>query len=264
MKENTPVVLITGASRGIGRAIAVEAARMGCSCAINFARDEASAGETMRQCEAAQISEAQRFLLVQADVGKKEDREKLVKETVTSFGSIDVLINNAGVAPRKRGDMTEVSEESFRELLEVNLLGSFFLTQSVVNLWLNDRSPSRLKSGRIIVFMSSVSAEMISPNRSEYCVSKAGLAMVSQLWATRLATEDIKVYELRPGIIATDMTAGVKEKYDALIADGLVPQRRWGQPHDVSAAIRALLDGAFAFSTGQVIYIDGGLHMKGL
>jgi len=264
MKALTPVVLITGASRGIGRSIAVDVARMGYSGIINYARDDASANETLRLCMEAKVSDTQRFVVAQADIRKKEDRGNLVKVALDSFGHIDALINNAGVAPRRRVDMTEVSEESFEELMGINLIGPHFLTQLVVNHWLKARQPARLKSGYMVAFMSSVSAEMASPNRSEYCISKAGLAMVSQLWATRLAAEGIKVYELRPGIIATDMTAGVREKYENLIADGLVPQRRWGEPGDVSSVIHALLEGAFTFSTGQIFYVDGGLHMKGL
>jgi NAD(P)-dependent dehydrogenase (short-subunit alcohol dehydrogenase family) len=158
----------------------------------------------------------------------------------------------------------QTSEASFEELLRVNLQGPFFLTQAVANHWLASRYPSALTTGFKVLFVTSISADTASINRGEYCISKAGLAMTSQLWALRLADQGVQVLELRPGIMATDMTSGVKGKYDALIAEGLVPQRRWGTAEDVGRAVRAVLAGAFPFSTGDVIHLDGGFHIRRL
>jgi NAD(P)-dependent dehydrogenase (short-subunit alcohol dehydrogenase family) len=201
---------------------------------------------------------------IAADIGRREDRQHLVDETLAAFGRIDALVNNAGIAPRVRADITEASEESFEEVLRTNLQGPYFLTQRVARHWLEKRYPAALPGGFKIVYVTSISAATASVNRGDYCISKAGLAMASQLWAARLAAEGVQVLELRPGIMATDMTAGVKAKYDALIADGLVPQRRWGTPEDVGRAVRAILAGAFPFSTGEVIYLDGGFHIARL
>jgi NAD(P)-dependent dehydrogenase (short-subunit alcohol dehydrogenase family) len=187
-----------------------------------------------------------------------------VEETLDGLGRLDALVNNAGMAPRVRADITEASEESFDELIAVNLKGPYFLSQSVVRHWLGPRGESRLPGGYKLVFVSSTSATMASVNRGDYCISKAGLAMVTKLWATRLATEGVQVFELRPGIMDTDMTAGVRKKYDRRIAEGLVPQGRWGTAEDVGAAVRAVLAGSFPFSTGEVIHVDGGLHLERL
>jgi len=197
-------------------------------------------------------------------VGSADDRAFLVRQTLGSFGRIDALVNNAGIGPRIRADITETSVESFEEILRTNLEGPFFLTQSIVNYWLGQKPEALLKCGFAVIFNSSISAVAASVNRGEYCVSKAGLAMVSQLWALRLADRGIQVFELRPGIMATDMTAGVKDKYDKRMAEGLVPMRRWGEPEDVGLAVGSILTGGFPYSTGEVIYLDGGLHMRSL
>lgn len=293
--EDRRTVLVTGASRGLGRGIALELAAAGYNVAINYRSNRDAAEKTALECTrraggpgsssesrvyAAGIDNskgAPRFLPIQADVAIREDRERLVAETLTAFGSIHALINNAGMAPRVRADITEASEESFEELLRTNLQGPYFLTQAVVRHWLattGSAAPSAAgpnsavaapgAAPRSIVFITSISAATASISRGEYCVSKAGLAMAAQLWATRLAAEGIGVYEVRPGIMATDMTAGVRKKYDALIAEGLVPQRRWGTPEDVGRAVRALVDGDLAYSTGAVIYSDGGFHLSQL
>jgi NAD(P)-dependent dehydrogenase (short-subunit alcohol dehydrogenase family) len=189
----------------------------------------------------------------------------LVDETLATFGRIDALVNNAGIAPRVRADILDSAPESFEELIRTNLQGPHFLTQLVARLWLRGEQPAaRSQHGRKIVFVTSVSADTASVQRGDYCLSKAGLAMSAQLWAARLAEAGIQVVELRPGIMATDMTAGVKEKYDALLATGLVPQRRWGTPEDVGRAVRSILADDFPFSTGAVIPIDGGLHLRRL
>ncbi len=259
-----PVVLVTGASRGLGRGIAVEAAAEGLSVAINYASNAAAAEETVALCRHAAPSEDQHFVAVQGDIGLRADREAMLAHTLDAFGRIDALVNNAGIAPQVRADLTDTSEASFEHLLRVNLQGPFFLTQAVARHWLARTQACALPTGFKIIFVTSISADTASVNRGEYCVSKAGLAMTSQLWALRLAAENVQVLELRPGIMATDMTAGVKGKYDDLIAEGLVPQRRWGTPEDVGRAVRAILAGAFPFTTGDVIHLDGGFHIRRL
>jgi 3-oxoacyl-[acyl-carrier protein] reductase len=259
-----PVVLVTGASRGLGRGIAIEAAAEGLSVAINYASNASAADDTAALCRRAAPDEAQRFFPVRGDISSRDDRAALIAQTLDTFGRLDALVNNAGMAPRVRADLTETSEASFEELLRVNLQGPFFLTQAVANHWLAKSYPSALPGGFKIIFVTSISADTASINRGEYCVSKAGLAMTSQLWAVRLAGEGVQVLELRPGIMATDMTSGVKDKYDALIAEGLVPQRRWGTAEDVGRAVRSVLGGHFPFTTGDVIHIDGGFHIRRL
>jgi len=259
-----PVVLITGASRGLGRGIAIQAAAEGLSVAINYASNAAAAEETAGLCRSAAPHEAQRFVTVKADISSRDDRATMIGQTLDAFGRLDALVNNAGMAPRVRADLTETSEASFEELLRVNLQGPFFLTQAVANHWLAKPYSPALGGGFKVLFITSISADTASVNRGEYCISKAGLAMVSQLWAVRLAAEGVQVLELRPGIMATDMTSGVKDKYDALIAEGLVPQRRWGSADDVGRAVRAVLAGHFPFTTGDVIHLDGGFHIRRL
>jgi len=259
-----PVVLVTGASRGLGRGIALQLARQGCSVAINFARNREAADETAAQCRAAATDARQEFVPLAADVGVAADRTRLVRETLERMGRIDALVNNAGVAPRVRADLTEATEESFAALLGTNLQGPHFLTQAVVRHWLRDRPVPAWPHGHKVIFVTSISADTASVERGEYCISKAGLAMSAQLWAARLASESIQVVELRPGIMATDMTARVKEKYDRLIEAGLVPQQRWGTAEDVGLAVGSILAGHLPYSTGAVIAIDGGLHLRRL
>lgn len=304
-EPNSPVVLVTGASRGLGRGIALELARVGYSVAINYASNRAAAEETLELCRRASADRAgaraaeeagaavgagAAFAVFQADIGAREDRDRLVSEVWERFGGLDGLVNNAGIGPSERLDITEATEESFAQVLNTNLTGPYFLTQNVVRRWLGlDDAPapgptpargdhvvrpsapipaparaSRIASGRKIVFVSSISADTVSLNRGEYCVSKAGIAMASKLWAVRLAEAGVQVYEVRPGIMETDMTKRVKAKYDELIAEGLVPQRRWGTPEDTGRLVRAILDGDLAFSTGAVIYADGGFHVSRL
>jgi len=258
------VVLVTGAGRGLGRGVAVQLAAAGRSVAINYAGNREAAETAAALCRRAAVSRRQRFVPLQADIGVPAERARLLAETLRAFGRIDALVNNAGIAPRVRADLTATTEESFAELLRVNLTGPHFLTQAVARHWLEGRAKPRLPGGFTVVFITSVSADTASVNRGEYCVSKAGLAMSAQLWAVRLAGEGIPVFELRPGIMATDMTASVKGRYDRLLADGLVPQGRWGTAADVGLAVAALLGGQFPFSTGAVIPIDGGLHVRRL
>lgn len=274
MDVRRPVALVTGASRGIGRGIALELARRGHAVAINYAGNAPAAEETRSACqEAAHRRESEapdeegRFAIFQADVGSREDRARLVREVWEHFGTVDVLVNNAGVGPRERRDILDATEDSFREVLGINLEGAYFLTQAIVRRWLGrdgGAPDTPIETGRKIVFVSSISAETASINRGEYCISKAGIAMASRLWAVRLAEENIQVYEVRPGIVETDLTRGVKGKYDTLIAEGLVPQKRWGKPEDLGRLIGAIAQGDLAFSTGAVIYSDGGFNISRL
>jgi NAD(P)-dependent dehydrogenase (short-subunit alcohol dehydrogenase family) len=260
----TPVVLVTGASRGLGRGIARALAGDGKSVAVHFANNRTAANETVAECQQCAQDPAQRFVAVGGNIASPSDRARIVSETLAAFGQIDALVNNAGIAPRMRADIVDASEESFDEVISVNLKGPYFLSQAVVRTWLSGSAKPRLPGGYKLIFVSSISAYLASINRGEYCISKAGLAMATKLWASRLATDGVQVFEIRPGIMATDMTSGVKEKYDGLIAEGLVPQRRWGTGDDVGRAVTTLLQGGFPFSTGDVFNVDGGMHLQRL
>ncbi|MEO7934232.1 MAG: 3-ketoacyl-ACP reductase [Chthoniobacterales bacterium] len=258
------VILVTGSSRGLGRGIAESLAKLGVSVAIHYGFNRAAAEETVALCQKAAISPEQRFIPVQGDIGKEEGRTQLFDATLSGFGRLDALVNNAGIAPRVRADITEATEDVFDEVIDVNLKGPYFLSQKAANYFLAHPGESLLPDGYKLIFVSSLSAAVPSLNRGEYCISKAALAMVTQLWANRLADQGVSVLELRPGIMATDMTAGVKGKYDALIESGLVPQKRWGTPDDLGRAVSSILAGHFPFSTGDVINIDGGFHLRKL
>ena len=259
-----PVALITGAGRGIGRGIALELAAEGLSVAINYVRDRRAAEEAAVLCRRAAKLPAQQFVPVRADISRRSGRERLLAATLKAFGRIDALVNNAGVAPRLRSDLLDASESSFSHLIRTNLQGPYFLTQAVARHWLKKRPEPALADGFTVIFVTSISAESASLNRGDYCVSKAGLAMAVQLWAARLAPETIRVIELRPGIMATDMTAPARARYGRLIRGGLVPQKRWGTAADVGRAARSILAGQFRYSSGAVIAIDGGLHIRRL
>jgi NAD(P)-dependent dehydrogenase (short-subunit alcohol dehydrogenase family) len=202
-------------------------------------------------------------LFVETDISDKESREHLVYECIKEFGKIDVLVNNAGVAPRVRADLLEISEESMDFVLDINLKGTFFLTQLVANKMIGWVEKGEQTNPRIIN-VSSISAYTSSVNRPEYCISKAGISMMTKLFADRLAEYGILVYEVRPGIVMTDMTSKVKEKYDKLIGDGLTPIKRWGLPEDVANAVSSLCSDGFLFSTGQVVNVDGGFNIRRL
>ena len=247
--------LVTGASRGIGRGIALALAAAGFDVVVNYASNAAAAAEVAAEVETA----GARAAVVHADLGRSADRARLVAEAYAAFGDIDLLVNNAGVAPAVRADILEASEESFDRLVGINLKGPYFLTQLVANRMIAAGTPGR------IVTISSMSAYTASVNRGDYCVTKAGLSMLTKLYAARLAEHGINVYEVRPGIIATDMTGAVKEKYDRLIlTEGITPIRRWGTPDDVGRAVVAIAQDLFPFSTGQVIDVDGGFHLRTL
>jgi len=266
MHQKIPVALVSGSSRGIGRGIATELAKGGWSVIINYVSAEEAALECRGLCqEASPCPDNATFEIVQGDISKGEDRARLLAFADEKFGWIDLLVNNAGVAPKLRADLLEAGEESFDRLVGINLKGPFFLSQLFSNWWIKKieiQGDGRPRPKIIII--SSMSAYTASTNRGDYCITKAGLAMVTQLFAVRLADYGINVYEIRPGIVATDMTGPVKQKYDRLIADGVTPIRRWGEPTDVGLAVRAIAEDRFPFSTGEVINVDGGFHLHRL
>ncbi len=275
-----PVALITGGSRGIGAGIARELAVLGWDLVLNYARNETAVRATAADCAAAarRTGSNLRVAICQADISLAADRQRLVDFARGQFGRLDLLVNNAGVAPEVRSDLLDAGEASFDRLMAINAKGPFFLTQLVAR-WMIEQvkqnassspaSPADERADRQhyrpkIVTISSISADTASVNRGDYCVSKAALAMLTPLFAARLAGHGINVYEIRPGIVATDMTAAVAEKYDALIAGGLTPLRRWGVPADVGKAVAAIAQGWLPFSTGEVIHVDGGFHLRTL
>lgn len=337
MREQAPAIVVTGGSRGLGRGIAVALAGAGYSVGINYVHNEAAAQETVELCRAAQEAlgggpavsgshpsgagrsvgsdpapdqaPEQLFIPIQADIGSKADRDRLVDTAFSRFETVQALVNNAGVAPKVRNDITEATEESFSSVLNTNLQGPYFLTQAFARRWLAAGARHSGESGgphsggaegaggtgghaahpdasgtsysdaahparpaeapqpaaeRQVVFVGSISADTVSLNRGEYCVAKAGIAMAAKLWAARLVNENIHVFEVRPGIMETDMTAGVKEKYDRLFASGAVAQPRWGTPQDVGDIVVSLVGGGFRFAVGSVIYADGGFHIQRL
>ncbi len=259
MAIKTPVALVTGGSRGIGRGICLELARSGYFVVINYQSNLDAAQQTKELIEAG----GGQADIVQGNIGEAAHRELIVSFVLDTYGRIDVLVNNAGIAPKVRADILETTEKSFDDLIQVNLKGPFFLTQRVANVMLTLIGSRTIERGAI-VNVSSISAYAASVNRAEYCISKAGIGMMTQLYAARLAEQNINVYEIRPGIIQTDMTSAVKDKYDKLIAGGLTPIRRWGQPEDVGKAVAAIARGDLPFSTGEVINVDGGFHIKTL
>ncbi len=253
------VALITGGTRGIGLGIAQCLAREGLDLAVCGMREEAAAAESLATLRGLGAD----VLYVQADVGDPQARQRLVAAVQRHFGRLHVLVNNAGVAPKVRADVLEASEESFVEVLRTNLQGPYFLTQAAAR-WMIAQKQADAAFRGCIVNVSSISATVASVSRGDYCISKAGVSMATQLWAARLGEFDLPVYEVRPGVIRTDMTSGVVAKYDKLLAEGLAPQARWGQPDDVGKAVAALVRGDFPYSTGAVIMVDGGLTVPRL
>jgi len=253
------VALITGGSRGIGYGIASQLAEAGYDLVINGVREAQAVTSQLQELEKA----GSRVLYCRANISSEEDRTRMLDDINAFYGRLDILINNAGIAPRERKDILEASEESFTELIDTNLKGPYFLTQSVAR-WMIAQQNERKDFQGCIINISSISAVVASVNRGEYCIAKAGVSMATQLYAVRLAEFNIPVYEVRPGIIQTDMTAGVTEKYDRLIEGGLTLQKRWGFPQDVGKAVRALVDGYLAYSTGQVLNVEGGMLIQRL
>ena len=256
---NHPTALVTGASRGIGRAIAIRLAADGYSVVVNYHSNSAAAESVVTEIAAA----GGQAIAVQADVGSGSDRQRLVERSIERFGQIDLLVNNAGITSPGRKDLLEATEEGWDAVFATNLKGPFFLAQAVARKMIEAIDASRIERATIIN-VSSISAYAVSANRADYCMAKAAMQMMTWLLAERLAEQKIRVYEVCPGVIASDMTAPVQAKYDKLIAEGLSPIRRWGQPEDVAAAVAALAGGAFAFSTGDRINVDGGFHIRRL
>jgi NAD(P)-dependent dehydrogenase (short-subunit alcohol dehydrogenase family) len=270
-----PVAIVTGGSRGIGRGIALELSAAGYDLVINCNRNVAAARATVRDCISAGADSGRtvRAEVCRADISNAAGRRLLISFTRKRFGGLDMLVNNAGVAPLVRADLLEASEESFDRVLRINLKGPYFLTQLAANWMIQQLESGRAKkNGRLpgpnyspkIITISSISATAASVNRGDYCVSKAGLSMMTSLYSSRLAEYGIQVFEIRPGIIATDMTVPVKAKYDRLIGGGLSPIKRWGVPGDVGKAVSAIARGLLPFSTGEIIHVDGGFHISRL
>lgn len=256
MKSN-PVAIITGASRGIGRAVAMALASEGFDIAA-IARSVDSEGMEILGNEVEKRGVG--FFPVGFDISCTSCHKEIVANILERYGRIDILVNNAGVAPLQRNDILDMTEESYDRVMNINLKGPFFFAQKIAKemIWLKEKIQDY---SPMIVFMTSVSAVRSTTNRTEYCISKAGLSMASTIYADRLSREGILVFEVRPGIIETDMTAKIKDKYDKLIADGLVPQKRWGLPDEIGKAVASLARGDWNFSTGMVFEISGGLNI---
>jgi 3-oxoacyl-[acyl-carrier protein] reductase len=254
-----PVAIVTGASRGIGRAIAARLARDGYAVTVNYHSSRQAAEEVVREIEQAGGD----AIAIQADIATTADRARLANETLARFGRLDVLVNNAGITSVGRKDLLDATEESWDTVFATNLKGPFFLAQLAARKMIALVDSATIQRGTI-VNVSSISAYAVSANRADYCMAKAAMQMMTWLFADRLAEHGINVYEVCPGVIASDMTAPVKEKYDRLIADGLSPIRRWGQPDDVAAAVAMLASGQLPFSTGERINVDGGFHIRRL
>lgn len=259
-----PVAFITGASRGIGRGVAVELAKSGfdiVGCATSHDPDDPESLLNQVKARVEELGAA--FHPAAGDIAALDIHEKLLEGALKRFGRVDVLVNNAGVAPEKRMDILETTPESFDRVLAVNLRGTFFLTQRIAR-WMADFVKKEPEARPSIIFISSVSAYMSSPSRGEYCLSKAALSHAAAIFAHRMAEYGVNVYEVRPGLIQTDMTAPVKSMYDERIRQGLIPQNRWGRPEDVGRAVAALARGDFNYSTGLVVELGGGMHIPRL
>jgi NAD(P)-dependent dehydrogenase (short-subunit alcohol dehydrogenase family) len=253
------VALITGSSRGIGLGIATQLALNGFDLAINGTRSAADVEDVVRQLKGS----GNDVIYCQGSISSAADRERILNEVRKHYGAFHVLVNNAGMGPKVRNDVLETTEESFDEVLSVNLKGTYFLTQKAAR-WMIEQKKNNDSFTGCIINISSISATVASINRGEYCISKAGVSMATQLFAVRLGEFNIPVFEVRPGIIRTDMTAGVTEKYDKLINEGLLVQKRWGEPEDVGKVVASLANGNFIYGTGQVIMVDGGLTIPRL
>lgn len=251
------VAIVTGAARGIGYSIALQLARDGCAIAIFDILEPEKVEENIKELK----KECQPVLYFQGDLAQSKDHDNFCKQVMKEYGRIDFLINNAGVAPKKRMDILETTEDSFNYVLDINLKGTFFLTQKVANIMIDEiKKYNEIKPK--IINIASISSYTSSSNRGEYCISKAGVSMITKLFADRLSEYNINVYEIRPGIIYTDMTKTVKDKYDKLIANGITPIKRWGYPEDVARAVSVYCLGKLDFSTGEIINVDGGFHLK--
>lgn len=253
------IAFITGGTRGIGFGIAMALGKAGFDLALNGMRNEGEVTDALEELRNIGVNVA----YFQGNVAVKEDRQAMVDKILSHFGSVNVLVNNAGIAPRERADILHAKEEIWDEVMEINLKGPYFLTQLFASYFVEMKLKNPLFDATIIN-VSSISAFVASVNRGEYCISKAGIAMATKLWATRLGEYDIPVFEIQPGIIKTDMTAGVVEKYDKLFQEGISLQRRWGLPDDVGKVAAMLAQGNLPYATGQVIKVDGGLNIQRL
>jgi 3-oxoacyl-[acyl-carrier protein] reductase len=253
------VAIVTGAGRGIGRGIALALAEKGWELVVNYRSNSEAANKTVQTIK----NNGGDAIAIRADIGELDDHPAFIGKVLETYGRIDLLVNNAGMGPRQRLDLLAMSAESYDEVMDVNLKGPLFLTQSVANQMIELQQANKISAPKI-VNISSISAYTSSTARGEYCISKAGLSMMTALFADRLAEHGINVYEIRPGIIKTDLTSGVKDKYDKLIGDGLTPIKRWGEPDDIGKAIVAIAEGYLPFSTGEVINVDGGFHLHRL
>lgn len=253
------IAFITGGTRGIGFGVALALGKAGFDLAVNGMRNEGEVTDALEELRNLGVNVA----YFQGNVAVREDRQAMVDKILSHFGSVNVLVNNAGIAPRERADILHAKEEIWDEVMEINLKGPYFLTQLFANYFVEKKLENPLFEASIIN-ISSISAFVASINRGEYCVSKAGIAMATKLWATRLGEYDIPVYEIQPGIIKTDMTSGVVEKYDKLFQEGISLQRRWGLPDDVGKVAAMLAQGNMPYATGQAIKVDGGLHIQRL
>ena len=256
---------VTGASRGIGRGIAIELAAHGFDIiAAATQADPANTQKGLYEVKARVEELGQRCLPVVGNIACIEDHGRMIREAVDAFGGIDILVNNAGVAPLQRMDVLETTPESYDRVMGINLRGPLFFSQAVAQQMIRAATVRERTFKPIIVFITSISANTASPNRAEYCISKAGLSMAAQTFAVRLAEHGINVYEIRPGIIETDMTAAVKDKYDRLIQEGLLLQKRWGTPSDIGKAVAALAEGYFDYATGSIMEVGGGFGVMRL
>ncbi|NJN26996.1 MAG: 3-ketoacyl-ACP reductase [Cyclobacteriaceae bacterium] len=251
--------LITGGTRGIGFGIATCLAREGFDVAVNGVRDESEVKEALEKLR----SFGTKVIYCQGDISKQASRTAIISKMKMEFGQLNVLVNNAGVAPKERNDILVATEESFDYVMGTNLKGTYFFTQEAAN-WMVQQKKQLVDFKACIINVTSVSSTVASVNRGEYCIAKAGLSMVTRLYAARLGEFDIPVFEIQPGVIHTDMTSGVQEKYDKLFSEGMAIQQRWGLPADVGKAVAALARGDFPYSTGQVIMVDGGMTLQRL
>lgn len=252
------IAVVTGASRGIGRAIAIKLGQNGFTVAVIATRPEENYPDAVSALKESGID----YGWFRGDIARDEDRRRMIQEIVAAYGRIDLLVNNAGVAPKVRGDLLTMTEESFDYVVGTNAKGTMFMCQLAANQMLKQEVRGR-KRGTIIN-ISSCSSEVVSVNRGEYCISKAGISMITKLFAARLAAEQILVFEVRPGVIATDMTGAVQEKYDQLIGDGAFPIARWGYPEDVANAVNLFAQDEILYSTGSYLDVDGGFHIRQL
>jgi NAD(P)-dependent dehydrogenase (short-subunit alcohol dehydrogenase family) len=258
MSQGTPVAVVTGGGRGIGRGIALAVAGLGHALVVNYRSDARSARAA---CREAERRGSPRAIPIRADIADLTQGRRLLDEALATQGRVDLWINNAGIAPERRLDLLETTPASWDGVVDTNLRGPFFLTQAVARAMLDLSSRGSVAEPQI-VFITSISSQFASASRGEYCVAKAGLSMVAQLFAARLAGTGVRVYEIRPGLIDTDMTRPVRTLYDAKIAQGLVPDGRWGTPDDVGRAVAAIASGAFRYSTGAVFHVDGGMSLR--